>query len=114
MSSVRFRHPAQEICLKVHHLICDESYHLKVSLTERDFAILEFERFSWQNSGTKQEAIRRTFSISPARYYQLRDSLIDKPAAIEFDPLVVKRLQRDRKFRRSKKLGISISNNPIR
>ena len=85
-----------------------------MSLTERDFAILEFERSAWQNNGTKHEAIRQTFSISPARYYQLRDSLIDKPTALEFDPMVVKRLQRARKFRRSKKLGISISNNPIR
>ena len=114
MSSVRFRHPAQEICQKVHHLTCPESYHSRVALTERDYAILDFERTAWKSNDTKQKAIRKTFSISPARYYQLRDALIDKPEAVDFDPMVVKRLQRARKLRRSKKLGISISNNPIR
>ena len=114
MSSVRFRHPAQEICWKVHHLTCLESYHLWVALTDRDYAILDFERSAWKSNDTKQKAIRNTFSISPARYYQLRDALIDKPEAVNFDPMVVKRLQRARKLRRSKKLGISISNNPIR
>ena len=114
MSSVRFRHPAQEICWKVRHLTCLESYHLWVALTDRDYAILDFERSAWKSNDTKQKAIRKTFSISPARYYQLRDALIDKPEAVNFDPMVVKRLQRARKLRRSKKLGISISNNPIR
>ena len=114
MSSVRFRHPAQEICWKVHHLTCLESYHLWVALTDRDYAILDFERSAWKSNDTKQKAIRKTFSISPTRYYQLRDALIDKPEAVNFDPMVVKRLQRARKLRRSKKLGISISNNPIR
>ena len=74
MSSVRFRHPAQEICQKVHHLTCPESYHLRVALTERDYAILDFERTAWKSNDTKQKAIRKTFSISPARYYQLRDA----------------------------------------
>ena len=85
-----------------------------MTLTERDMAIIEFERSAWKSSETKQKSIRQTFSISPARYYQLRDSLLDKPEAVQFDPMVIKRLQRDRKVRRSKKLGISISNNPIR
>ena len=114
MSSVRFRHPAQEICLKVHHLNCPESYDLCVALTERDYAILDFERSAWKSNETKQKAIRKMFSISPSRYYQLRDALIDKPEAVDFDPMVVKRLQRARKLRRSKKLGISIWNNTIR
>ena len=85
-----------------------------MTLTERDMAIIEFERSAWKSSETKQQSIRQAFSISPARYYQLRDSLLDKPEALQFDPLVIKRLQRDRKVRRSKKLGISRSNNPIR
>ena len=85
-----------------------------MALTDRDYAILDFERSAWKSNDTKQKAIRNTFSISPARYYQLLDALIDKPEAVNFDPMVVKRLQRARKLRRSKKLGISISNNPIR
>ena len=85
-----------------------------MTLTERDMAIIEFERSAWKSSETKEKSIRQTFSISTARYYQLRDSLLDKQEALNFDPMVIKRLQRDRKVRRSKKLGISISNNPIR
>ena len=85
-----------------------------MTLTERDMAIIEFERSAWKSSENKQQSIRQAFSISPARYYQLRDSPLDKPEALQFDPMVIKRLQRDRKVRRSKKLGISTSNNPIR
>ena len=85
-----------------------------MTLTERDMAIIDFERSAWKSSETKHQSIRQTFSIYPERYYQLRDSLLDKPEALQFDPLVIKRLQRDRKVRRSKKLGISTSNNPIR
>ena len=85
-----------------------------MTLTERDMAIIDFERSAWKSSETQHQSIRQAFSISPARYYQLRDSLLDKPEALQFDPLVIKRLQRDRKVRRSKKLGISTSNNPIR
>ena len=85
-----------------------------MALTDRDYAILDFERSAWKSNDTKQKAIRKTFSISPARYYQLRDVLIDKPEAVNIDKMVVKRLQRARNLRTSKKLGISISNNPIR
>ena len=85
-----------------------------MTLTERDIAIINFERSAWKSSQTKHQSIRQAFSISPSRYYQLRDSLLDNPEALQFDPLVIKRLQRDRKVRRSKKLGISTSNNPIR
>ena len=85
-----------------------------MTLTERDMAIIDFERSAWKSSEAKHQSIRQAFSISPARYYQLRDSLLDKPEALQFDPMVIKRLQRDRKVRRSKKLGISTSNNPIR
>ena len=53
-----------------------------MALTERDYAILDFERSAWKSNDTKQRAIRKTFSISPARYYQLRDALIDKPEAV--------------------------------
>ncbi|WP_165068251.1 DUF3263 domain-containing protein [Marisediminicola senii] len=69
------------------------------TLSERDAAILEFE-YSWPvQSGAKEEAIRQRFAISAARYYQVLNALIDTPAAVRHDPMLVKRLQRLRHSR---------------
>tara|TARA_B100001250_G_scaffold393838_1_gene397020 strand:+ start:90 stop:347 length:258 start_codon:yes stop_codon:yes gene_type:complete len=85
-----------------------------VDLTERQKSIIEFERTAWQAGISKEKAIRQIFTISPSRYYQIRDELIDLPEAIKFDPMVIRRLQKQRKFRRSKKYGISEAKSPIR
>jgi len=69
------------------------------ALTERDAAILEFEHQWWRHGGAKEEAIRRDFGVPPARYYQLLNALINSPAAIAHDPLLVRRLQRIRETR---------------
>ncbi|MDO9063035.1 MAG: DUF3263 domain-containing protein [Microbacterium sp.] len=66
------------------------------SLTERDLAILDFEHHQWLHAGQKHQAIRERFGISAARYYQLLGALIDSPAALAEDPLLVTRLQRIR------------------
>lgn len=71
------------------------------ALDDRDRAILEFENRWWQHPGLKEEAIRSTFSFSPTRYYQLLGVLIDTPAALMHDPLLVKRLQRLRDTRQA-------------
>ncbi len=68
---------------------------------ERDRAILDFEREWWQHPGAKEDAIRQTFGLSPARYYQLLGKLMDSEAALAYDPMLVKRLQRVREDRRS-------------
>jgi hypothetical protein len=70
------------------------------SLTERDRAVLAFERQWWKYAGAKEEAIRRQFGVSPTGYYQLLSRLIDDPAALAVDPMLVKRLQRQRAARR--------------
>ena len=69
-------------------------------LSERDRGVLDFECAWWQQPGGKEEAIRQTFGLSPARYYQLLNELIDRRAALEYDPLLVKRLLRIREERR--------------
>ncbi|HEY2557814.1 MAG TPA: DUF3263 domain-containing protein, partial [Diaminobutyricibacter sp.] len=51
-------------------------------LSERDLAILDFERQWWQHAGAKEAAIRSQFSLSAARYYQLLNALIDLPGAL--------------------------------
>lgn len=68
-------------------------------LTERDEAILAFERQWWRHAGAKEQAIRQEFGLSAARYYQLLGALIDSPAALAHDPMLVKRLQRLRDAR---------------
>jgi hypothetical protein len=69
------------------------------TLSERDAAILDFERQWWRHAGAKEQAIRDEFGLSSARYYQVLGVLIDTPAALVHDPMLVKRLQRGREAR---------------
>jgi hypothetical protein len=71
-----------------------------MALTDRDRAILDFERSWWTQPGPKDTAIRQRFELSGTRYYQLLTELIDDPAALEHDPLLIRRLRRLRERRR--------------
>ncbi|MEU7586028.1 DUF3263 domain-containing protein [Micromonospora sp. NPDC049230] len=68
-------------------------------LTERERAILAFEQQWWRHAGAKEQAVRDTFGISSTRYYQLLNGLLDNPAALAADPLLVGRLRRLRSSR---------------
>ena len=68
-------------------------------LTEREREILAFESRWWKHAGAKEQAIRDTFGVSSTRYYQLLNGLLDDPAAIEHDPVLVGRLRRLRSTR---------------
>jgi Protein of unknown function (DUF3263) len=68
-------------------------------LTEREQMILAFERKWWKHAGSKEQAIRDTFDLSATRYYQLLNGLLDKPAAVAYDAVVVGRLRRLRASR---------------
>lgn len=65
-----------------------------LSLNERDAAMLDFEESWFTSEVPKEQAIMEHFSISATRYYQHINALIDDPAAIEYKPLLVKRLRR--------------------
>ncbi|MDH4170563.1 MAG: DUF3263 domain-containing protein [Acidimicrobiia bacterium] len=71
-----------------------------MALTERDKAILDFERIWWAEPGPKDEAIRERFELSTTRYYQVLNEILDASEAVEYDPLVVRRLRRLRDRRR--------------
>ena len=71
-----------------------------MALTERDKAIIDFERTWWAEPGPKQAAIRDRFELSGTRYYQLLNELLETPEAMAYDPLVVRRLRRLRDRRR--------------
>ena len=68
-------------------------------LTEREAQILAFEGRWWKHAGSKEQAIRDTFGLSSTRYYQLLNALLDNPAALAHDPVVVGRLRRLRSSR---------------
>jgi hypothetical protein len=69
-------------------------------LTDRDRAILDFERTWWSEPGPKAAAIQARFGLSAARYYQLLGALVGTAEAEAYDPLVVRRLRKLRSKRR--------------
>ena len=68
-------------------------------LSDRDRQIIAFERQWWKYAGAKEQAIRELFDMSATRYYQVLNSLIDNPAALQADPMLIKRLNRLRATR---------------
>lgn len=68
-------------------------------LTAQELEILAFERKWWRYAGAKEQAIRELFDMSATRYYQVLNTLIDEPAAMAADPMLVKRLRRLRESR---------------
>ena len=68
-------------------------------LTTRELAMLAFERQWWRAAGAKETAIRDRFHLSPTRYYQVLNALVDRSEALAADPLLVRRLRRVRAAR---------------
>lgn len=68
-------------------------------LDERARQILAFEHRWWRNAGAKEQAIRDEFGLSPTRYYQLLNALLDERGALEAQPVLVRRLRRIRAAR---------------
>jgi hypothetical protein len=68
-------------------------------LSDRDREMLAFERRWWKYAGAKEEAARELFDLTATRYYQVLNALIDSPEALEYDPMLVKRLRRLRSTR---------------
>jgi hypothetical protein len=84
----------------------------ELGLSERDQQVLGFERQWWKYAGAKEQAIRELFDMSATRYYQVLNALIDSPAALAFDPMLVKRLRRMRasrqRARSARRLGVDL------
>jgi Protein of unknown function (DUF3263) len=86
-----------------------------MALSDRDRAILDFERTWWTEPGPKELAIRERFDLSPTRYYQVLNELLESVEAIAYDPLVVRRLRRLRDRRRRARFeGRSAGEPPLR
>src|SRR5690349_9905448 len=65
-------------------------------LDRREREILAFESQWWKYAGAKEQAVRELFDMSPTRYYQVLNALVEKPEAMAADPLLVRRLRRVR------------------
>ncbi len=72
---------------------------IEPELDERSRRILDFEREWWKYAGAKEQAVGERFDVSPTRYYQLLNRVIDDEAALSYDPMLVKRLRRLRAAR---------------
>ena len=69
-------------------------------LTDLELRILEFEHRWYRRRGVKHVALSREFGMSPIRYFQILNQIIDKPDAIIVEPTLVNRLRRLRDSRR--------------
>ena len=82
------------------------------ALGEREQSILAFERQWWKYAGAKEQAIRELFDMSATRYYQVLNALIDRPEALAYDPMLVKRLRRLRasrqRARSARRFGVDV------
>lgn len=65
-------------------------------LNDLELRILAFEKQWWKYAGVKESAIAEEFGMNVTRYYQILNALLDNPAALEAEPLIVKRLCRGR------------------
>ena len=75
-----------------------------MALTQRDRDILDFERSWWTATAPNDVQIRERFELSATRYHQLLVEMLDTEEAMAYDPLVVRRLQRQRDRRRRSRL----------
>jgi hypothetical protein len=75
------------------------------NLSDRDRAILAFERRRWLHLGAKDTAVREAFGVTPWRYQQELLALIDRPEALQHDPQLVLRLRRLRDHRAARRTG---------
>ncbi|WP_369140639.1 DUF3263 domain-containing protein [Modestobacter versicolor] len=85
-----------------------------VGLPARERDMLAFERQWWRFPGAKETAIRERFGISPTRYYQVLNALVDRPEALAADPLLVRRLRRMRAARQRQRSGRVLGSDPSR
>jgi uncharacterized protein DUF3263 len=86
--------PLDQTPLLEHTPLLEQAPVGEQALTDAQRAILEFERTWWKRPGAKEQAIRDHFEISPTRYYQALNALLELPQALTYDAALVNRLQR--------------------
>ncbi|MBC3185735.1 DUF3263 domain-containing protein [Corynebacterium sp. zg-331] len=67
-------------------------YSVGMALSDFDARLLDFAQHAPRALGAREEAIRARLGISPVRYYQRLNLLIDDPEAMAAHPALVRRL----------------------
>jgi hypothetical protein len=108
----RSRNCHQESSMDAANALTPDQPASPAELSARDGEILAFERQWWKYAGAKEQAVRDKFDMSATRYYQVLNALIDRPEALAFDPLLVRRLRRLRaarqRARSARRLGFEV------
>ena len=65
-------------------------------LSERERALIDFEREWWTLGSRKDVAIRDRFEMSVSSYYRALQRLIDRAEALQYEPLTILRLRKRR------------------
>ncbi len=69
-------------------------------LSEVDLAVLAVAARQWPTVGARERAVRERLGMSPTRYHQLLNALLDDPRALAHAPVTVNRLRAAREARR--------------
>jgi hypothetical protein len=69
-------------------------------LTDQERGVLVFEAQGWPSVGEKATCVHAAWGWSLTHYEQTLQHIIDLPAAVVFDPVLVNRLRRLRDQRR--------------
>lgn len=64
------------------------------TLTDLEREVLDFAGRRYRYAGAREAAIREELRLSPTRYAQVVNGLLDRPEALAYAPSTVKRLQR--------------------
>lgn len=63
-------------------------------LTVKDKMTLDLEGTRFKYAGAKDQAIHETFGETATRFYQRLNRILDDPAALAYDAVLVNRLRR--------------------
>lgn len=69
-------------------------------LSDDDKAMLDLAGARYKYAGARDAAIREQFDISPTAFHARVNALLDRPEALAYAPMTVKRLVRLRDARR--------------
>lgn len=68
--------------------------HDRTALDPADRKLLDFADRRWRNPGAHNDAVARELGLSPTRFFQWLNRLLDEPAALAYAPATVHRLRR--------------------
>jgi hypothetical protein len=80
-----------------------------MELIERERAVLDFEDSWWLLGDDKLALVRERLEMSPLAYFLLLHRLLDRQEALDYAPLLVRRLRKTRDGRRRQPASMKAS-----